>query len=264
MNQGIEEKLYRILEPYEKRVKGSEDRKVYDQFFDRRTLLTLYDLMNDGFIQTLDYPVSTGKEGGVFHGTSEEGKAVAVKIYRISNAVFRSMWRYVEGDERFRNVSKNFTRLIFLWAQREFANLQRYASCGLSVPTPIARKDNVLVMDYIGDENGPAPLLKDVEMENPQKLYLDTVEFMKQSYQKAGLVHGDLSAYNILLHRDRLYVIDCGQAMTKRHPNALEFLARDAKNINHFFHSRGAEVLQHGVLMREITGEGIAISPHST
>jgi RIO kinase 1 len=257
----LEEKFIKLLEPYQKRIKDANDRKVYDQFFDRRTLLSLYELMNDGIIATLDFPVATGKEGGVFRATSAEGRPLALKIYRITNATFKSLGRYIEGDERFRGFSKNFTKIVHLWVQREFSNLQRYRKANLSVPEPIARRDNLLAMEYLGDENGPAPLLKDVELgEEAVRYYEATVDFMRRGFRDAGLVHADLSQYNIMVHNNKAYFIDCSQAVTTRHPNALDLLARDVKNINRFFASKGVEVIENNMLIQKITGGEGAVS----
>ncbi|MEM3852253.1 MAG: serine protein kinase RIO [Methanomassiliicoccales archaeon] len=266
MRHPTEEELLRALEPYQKRIKGYEDRKVYDQFFDKRTLLSLYELMNDGIIETVDFPISTGKEGGVFKGTAPDRHALAVKIYRITNADFRSIWQYVAADERFRNMSRNFTRLIHAWVQREYTNLQRLKECGLPVPRPLAKSGNVLAMEYIGDEEGPAPLLKDYDA-TAQELaafYAQVVDFMRHAYNDAQLVHADLSQYNLMVHKGMLYVIDCSQSMSTRHPNALEFLMRDIMNVNRYFSSKRVNVIEKKELLIQITGGVDAVSAHSS
>src|SRR2546426_272520 len=91
----IDERRLRILETQvdalRTREKDSETRKTYDEVFDHAALLTIADLITDGVISTLDYPVSTGKEANVFHATGPDGRAKAVKIYRIANATFRTI-----------------------------------------------------------------------------------------------------------------------------------------------------------------------------
>lgn len=242
---GIDEDKYlRILEPYQKRTRGSEDRKVYDQFFDKRTLLLIYELMNEGTISTVDFPIATGKEGGVFKCTSSKGAGVAMKVYRISNSTFRSLAVYISGDERFRGITGNFSKTISMWVQREFVNLERYFSHGLLVPEPIAHRGNLLVMQYLGTDDGPSPLLKDSPLEAADlaKFYVQLIDFIVSGYRKAGLVHSDLSQYNVMVHEGKPFVIDCSQGVTARHPNALDFARRDITNINRFFRQKGVAV----------------------
>src|SRR5213594_4288507 len=80
----IDERRLRILETQvdalRTKEKDSETRKTYDEVFDHAALLTIADLITDGVISTLDYPVSTGKEANVFHATGPDGRAKAVKI----------------------------------------------------------------------------------------------------------------------------------------------------------------------------------------
>ena len=81
------------------------DRRVFDQVFDRLTLMALYKMMKSGVIDTLDFPVARGKEAHVFHATNLAGEPVAVKIFHTSNAVFKNLIQYIEGDPRFTAVS---------------------------------------------------------------------------------------------------------------------------------------------------------------
>ncbi|HYS71184.1 MAG TPA: serine protein kinase RIO, partial [Thermoplasmata archaeon] len=71
-----------------RRRKDADHAKTYDEVFDEATLLAVYKFVSDDVIRTVDYPVSTGKEGNVFHATTSEG-AAALKIYRVSNANWR-------------------------------------------------------------------------------------------------------------------------------------------------------------------------------
>ncbi len=249
-----EERYLRVLEPYQKRLKGSDDRKVFDQFFDRRTLMSIYDMMNDGILSTVDFPVATGKEGGVFKCTSADGSPLALKIYRISNSTFRALAAYIAGDERFRGITGNFAKTIGMWVQREYVNLERYHSTGLPVPAPIARRENLLAMEYLGDVNGPSPLLKDypVSGEEARTFYSIVLDFMIRGYGEAGLVHSDLSQYNIMVHRGTPYVIDCSQGVTARHPNAIDFVKRDLNNVNRFFRLKGVAVMDAEELLQTL------------
>jgi RIO kinase 1 len=254
---GIREgRLERLLEPFEKRIKGAEDRKVYDQFFDNRTLMNIYSLMNAGVVETVDFPVATGKEGGVFKCSSSEGEAVAMKIYRISNASFKSLGRYTEGDMHFSGLRGSFSKTIYAWAQREFLNLTRLRKAGAAVPFPIACRGNVIVMSYLGTERGPSPLIRNCTFTAVQasEFYRQVMEFIEKAYIKANIVHADLSEYNIMVHEGKAYVIDCGQAVPSAHPGAREYLLRDLKNVCRFFRSRGAEVEEPSGVLKKLTG----------
>ncbi len=221
--------------------KDSDALKTYDQVFDRACLLVLQKLINDGVLATLDYPVSTGKEAVVFHATDAAGRGKAVKIYRISNSTFKTIAVYIAGDPRFKRVKKATKPTIFAWAQKEYQNLVRMQDAGVRVPTPSRVEANVLVMDYIGDETMPAPLLRNVVLEDPRAVLNDVIENLR-AIRKAALVHADLSEYNLLFWEGRVVVIDVGQSVPADHPRAAEWFARDIANIARFFHRLRVDV----------------------
>ncbi|MBX8637016.1 MAG: serine protein kinase RIO [Thermoplasmata archaeon] len=258
-----EDRYERMLEPLKKRIKGADDRKVYDQFFDSRTLMHIYSLMKAGIINTVDFPVATGKEGGVFKCTAPNGSALAMKVYRISNATFRSLSTYIAGDERFRGITGNFGKTITAWVDREFVNLSRLNSTSLFVPFPVAHRGNVLVMSYLGNESGPAPLLKDYALTSDEAkiFYAELLSFVSGAFMDAKLVHCDLSQYNVMVFDGRTYVIDCSQGITTRHPECMKYLKRDVDNINRFFRSKAVKVIAVEDIMRSLAGgERIAVS----
>src|SRR2546428_671885 len=141
--------------------KDSESRKTYDEVFDHAALLTIADLITDGVISTLDYPVSTGKEANVFHATGPDGRAKAVKIYRIANATFRNISVYIDGDPRFKKVKRAIRPTLWAWAQKEYKNLVRMEDAAVRVPTPERGHNNVLGMRYIGVLIGPEGTTKE-------------------------------------------------------------------------------------------------------
>lgn len=238
-----EKALHRLesrVDRWRVRIKDEEERKTYDEVFDRRTLFTLQKLISQGTIDTLDYPVATGKEGNVFRASSRRGPR-AVKIYRTSTATFRTIARYIEGDPRFPRVGGNRRKLITAWATKEFKNLQRMADHGVRVPRPYRCLENVLVMRYLGSTRGPAPELKRVAVEDPEALF-DLVLQDLRGIQRAQLVHGDLSEYNILLWQRLPYVIDVGQAVAWEHPRADTWFRRDMENMARYFRHVGREV----------------------
>jgi len=76
------------------------DRRVFDQVFDRLTLLSIFKLMKSGVIDSIEFPIARGKEAHVFRAVGADG-IVAVKIFHTSNAVFKNLMQYIEGDPRF-------------------------------------------------------------------------------------------------------------------------------------------------------------------
>lgn len=217
------------------------DRRVFDAVFDRLTLLSLYKLMKTGVIETLDFPIARGKEAHVFHGTGESGP-VAVKIFHTSNAVFKNLVQYIEGDPRFGGLRRRHRDLVDIWVRKEYRNLLRLSKWGLSVPKPLAVNKNVLVMDYLGTSTAPSPRLKDVTVPDPASVYEELLEFLAITWQKANLVHGDFSPYNIMWHGDKPVVIDVGQAVIQSHPKSQEFLVRDVTRLVEWANKSGLEV----------------------
>ena len=135
---------------------------------------------------------------------------------------------------RFRHgYSKhNPRKMVKMWAEKEMRNLIRLESAGVPVPHPIDLRNHVLVMEFVGEwfsegsnlvwptidlgmwfliynpagSNGwPAPLLKDVKLSESKarELYVDLIKIIRNIYQKALLVHADLSEFNILFNEGK-------------------------------------------------------------
>jgi len=235
--------------------KTGDERQTVDEVFDRQTLMTLYDLMTSGVIDSVRFPISTGKEGNVFYAEDEDGDPVALKIFRTSTSTFKHVRKYIEGDPRFKGLTGNRRKMIYAWANKEYRNLQRYYEAEVPVPEPITFSKNCLVMEFIGDEHGPSPQLKDVVLEDPDDTYDEIISFIIDGYRDAHLVHGDMSEYNILMMGDQPILIDCGQAMTADHFNSKELLMRDIENVNRFFKGRGADIIKTDVILNEALSE---------
>jgi len=132
-------------------------------------------------------------------------------------------------------MKNNKRGIIYTWTKKEFKNLERLQKAKVRAPKPIISKNNVLVMEYIGTYERPAPLLRDVAIENPEEIFETLIDFISKMYKKAKLVHGDISAYNVLMHKNKPYIIDLGQGVLLEHPNSDEFLKRDISNIVKYF-----------------------------
>jgi len=252
----------REFSQFKERIKDADQFKVEASVFDDATFAALYKLVQDGAVDAFGGPISTGKEANVYtalggehaqeildsnrgdsadrEDASPAGVEVAVKVYRINASDFRDMRDYLDGDPRFSGIANDKGAIVQAWVRKEYANLMRAAKAGVRVPRPIAVQRNVLVMEYIGQEER-AKRLAEVHVENPETAFEVVREYMHRLYA-AGLVHGDLSEYNLVVHEGELVVIDLGQAVTVHHPNAHEFLERDCENVANFFAELGVDV----------------------
>lgn len=231
----------REFDEFRKRIKDADQFKVEASVFDDATYAALYKLVQDGHLDALGGPISTGKEANVYEAIGGDGETVAVKIYRITASDFRDMADYLTGDPRFEGIRGDKQGVVLAWVSKEFANLQRALSAGVQVPNPIAVERNALVMEYLNTDGERAKRLSEVRVENPETAYEVVEEYMRRLYA-AGLVHGDLSEYNIVIQDDRLYLLDMGQAVTVHHPNADDFLYRDCENVTAFFRRQGFDI----------------------
>jgi RIO kinase 1 len=225
-----------------KRIDNSKKRATVESVFDERTTFILNKLLVNGPLDRIEGIISAGKEANVYLAYDLEGKEVAIKIYKIDSNTSRWMRNYIHGDPRFKKLPRNVSKIIFLWASKEFKNLKRAHKSGLSVPEPFYIKNNILMMEYIGFESIPAPILKDIKTpKDPATLLNQILNFITILYQKAKLVHGDLSEFNILYHNQKPVVIDMSQTVSIQHPKAEVFLVRDIKNIFKYFEKLGIE-----------------------
>jgi len=231
---------------FRKRIKNTEQFKVEASVFDDATLGALYKLVQDGYVDAFGGPISTGKEANVYTALASDGE-VAVKVYRINASDFKQMREYLDGDPRFEGIGADKKKVVVAWTKKEYANLERARTAGVRVPTPIAVERNVLVMEYLGGENDRAKRLNEVHVENPETAYEVVREYTRRLY-RAGLVHGDLSEYNVVVHDGELILLDLGQAVTVHHPNSREFLERDCHNVAAFFRRQGLEVADDDLL----------------
>ncbi|WP_306054341.1 serine/threonine-protein kinase Rio1 [Natronococcus wangiae] len=235
----IARKRDRKFNQFQERITDADQFKVEQSVFDDATFAALYKLVQDGYVEAFGGPLSTGKEANVYHALGDD-REVAVKVYRINASNFRHMRDYLEGDPRFEGLGGKKKDVVLAWTKKEFANLARAGRAGVRVPEPIATERNVLVMEYIGNEDGRAKRLGEVHIENPQTAYEVMREYMRRLYS-AGLIHGDLSEYNVVFDEGQLVVIDLGQAVTVHHPNSRDFLERDCENVASFFSRQGLE-----------------------
>lgn len=239
------------------------DRATSEQVLDPRTRMILLQMINRNIVSKVNGCLSTGKEANVYHALSMpqdmESEVTttplqrAIKVYKTSILVFKDREKYVSGEYRFKQGynKRNNRAMVKVWAEKEMKNLRRIYASGIPCPEPIHLRLHVLVMEFLGDKRGiPAPRLKDVvlkggdEEERWKLLYLQLLGYMRILYQKCRLVHADLSEYNVLFHKEKLWIIDVSQSVEHDHPRSLEFLRMDVKNVNDFFRRKGVGTLQ--------------------
>jgi RIO kinase 1 len=209
--------------------------------------------------------IKTGKEADVFllrRGVPGTGRSclLAAKRYRSAeHRLFHRDSEYLEGrrvreSRDSRAMASRTTagrQMIALqWANSEFAALCQFHRAGVPVPYPVQVLGTELLVDFLGAAAGAAaPRLAETGLRGTglASLWQQLVEAMV-ILARLGLAHGDLSAYNLLVHRGRLVMIDVPQVVDVIvNPRGGEFLDRDAANVGKWFSARGLAGLPSGL-----------------
>lgn len=207
---------------------------------------SLTPLVDQGIIEEVLRPLMSGKEAEVFLVRSE-GQVRVAKIYKeMDQRSFRQRVAYTEGrkvrnsrTQRAMDKRSRFGRdqEEDAWRAAEVHAIERLRAAGVRVPEPFAFVDGVLIMELVCDANGePAPRLVDVNFTAKQARKLFFVLLTEvQKMLCAGLVHGDLSDFNVLLAPDGPVIIDLPQAVdAAANAQAGRLLVRDVKNLTSF------------------------------
>lgn len=223
--------------------KNREEWDVYNNVFDQFTNNILRKLEAQGHFDELLNLISLGKEGNVFLAKKDDG-FVCVKIYRLQTCDFNKMYDYLKFDPKYIGLAKRRREVIFAWAQKEYRNLLELYENRIKCPKPITYMNHVVVMEFIGDEDGnPAkPLIKDYP-EDGEDFYNQVKKYMLKLH-KSKIVHGDLSEYNILNKDGKAIIIDVSQSTGQKNFNYYEYLRRDCKNVARFFRKLGVETTE--------------------
>lgn len=227
-----------------------DDRATSEQCLDPRTRLMLFKMLSNGLLDEIDGCLSTGKEANVYYAKAGKKSAApkdvtefAVKIYKTSILVFKDRDKYVSGEHRWRKgyCKSNPRKMVKVWAEKEMRNYRRIYAAGIPTPAPVFLKAHILLMEFLGTNGWPSPRLKDAALseKHMREAYVQTILIMRHLYQRCKLVHGDLSEYNLLWHKSKVYVIDVSQSVETDHPSALDFLRKDAANVNDYFSKVG-------------------------
>jgi len=201
--------------------------------------------------------LKTGKEADVYllrRGLPGTDRSCLLAAKRYRSAEHRQFHRdveYLDGrrvrESRMNRAMANRTTvgrelIAQQWATAEFAALCQLHLAGVAVPYPVQILGTEILLEFIGDPDGTAaPRLAETRPSGADLVELwDQLVTMLRTMASLGLVHGDLSAYNILLHDGRLVLIDLPQVIdVVAHPRGAEFLERDAANVARWFVARG-------------------------
>ncbi|SHF36242.1 RIO kinase 1 [Streptoalloteichus hindustanus] len=206
--------------------------------------------------------LKTGKEADVhllerFMPGTPRSCLLAAKRYRSNDhRLFHRDTGYLEGRRMRRSregraiaLRSDFGRNLIAeqWAAAEFAALGRLWELGAPVPYPAQRVGTELLLEFIGSaEGGAAPRLAQLRPDPDQLRDLwDQLLAAMLLLARNGYAHGDLSAYNLLVHEDRLVLIDLPQVVdVVANPRGMEFLERDFQNVSAWFAARGLGVAE--------------------
>ncbi len=206
----------------------------------------LQPLLEQGLIDEVMRPLMSGKEAAVYI-VSAGGKYCVAKVYKeAENRSFRQRTAYTEGRqvrnsrqrramEKGSKYGKEQTEQA--WQTAEVDALYRLGVAGVRVPKPIVFSEGVLLMDIVLAPDGEAaPRLCDLEF-TPAQAYNVHAFLIRQVVLMlcAGLIHGDLSEYNVLIAWDGPMIIDLPQAVdAAANRSARALLLRDVQNVTAF------------------------------
>jgi len=212
-------------------------------------------LLEDGLIDQVNRQLMSGKEAMVF--VVQCGDEVrCAKVYKEANKrAFRQSVDYTENrkvkNSRQARAMAKGTRYgreaqEEAWQNAEVDALYRLAGAGVRVPKPFNFHSGVLLMELITDADGnAAPRLNDLEF-TPEQARLHFQSLLRQVVLMlcAGVIHGDLSEFNILVGADGPVIIDLPQAVDAAGNNhARAMLERDVDNLTHYFGQFAAELI---------------------
>ncbi len=216
----------------------------------------LQPLIDDGMIDSVVRSLKSGKEASVYIVASDAELRCA-KVYKeAERRGFHKLAQYQEGrktrssrDARAKGKRGRHGREVqeAEWKNAEVDALYRLVGVGVRVPTPHLVHEGVLLMELVRDAQGnPAPRLNEVHITEQQAL--DWHSFMMRQITRmlcAGLIHGDLSEFNVLLDATGPVIIDLPQAVNAAgNNNAFAMLERDVNNMRASFGRAAPDLLE--------------------
>ncbi|MEB3756407.1 MAG: serine/threonine protein kinase [Desulfurococcales archaeon] len=231
--------------------KGKHQLMGYTLTFQALDLLALRALAIRGTVSELGPKIGVGKESEVYDALSPTGLRLVLKFHREGARSFKSVRKtriYMANTTRKQWILK--AKLI---GEREFKALDTLYKLGALVPKPIDYNRHAIVQQYI--EGVELYTLPDNSLDSPMEVLSDIINTIRIAYIKAGIVHGDLSEYNILISTEgKPYIIDWPQYVYKEDPNADELLKRDVYYIIRFFNKKFKVGADPEEVIKEIKG----------
>jgi RIO kinase 2 len=199
-------------------------------------VLALHSLVERGILHALGDKLGVGKESDVYSGLTPSGQRVIVKFHRLGRTSFQRFVRVRPYTANRPYHSK--LEVAKIAGQREFKALQELSRVGALVPKPIGYSRHAVVAEYLEG----VELYEYREPLDPESMLHDILDTLRKAYLEVGIVHGDLSEYNILVvlegDKEKPYIIDWPQYVEKDHPSADNLLRRDIEYITRFFRKR--------------------------
>ncbi|MCW4049221.1 MAG: AarF/UbiB family protein [Candidatus Bathyarchaeota archaeon] len=222
---------YRLNKLYKKEVYWRQ-RDPYLGFIMNYTgydILALNAIVKADVLEALGPSIGVGKEADVFQAVSPDETVVAVKFHRLGRTSFRDTRRKREYIADRRHISWLYQSRLA--AENEYRALQLMHEVGVKVPKPIHQNRHVIVMEFIEG----VQLSTIISLEEPEVFLEDILENARLTYG-AGVIHTDLSEYNVLIDTEgEIWIIDWPQYISTKHKNAEETLRRDIGNVVNFF-----------------------------
>ena len=200
--------------------------------------LAINALVKANVIEAFGKPLGVGKEADVYDALTPTGTQVAVKFHRLGRTSFKQTKRK-RGYVIKYTYSPNWHHQSQIAAKKEYKALKILHPKGVAVPEPLKQNRHVLVMGMIEG----AELFHYPELPKPQAVLDEILVNIRKAYQEAGIIHADLSPYNIILQpNQRILIIDWPQYVTPKHPNAQQLLERDVQNILTYFRKQKLKI----------------------
>ncbi len=194
-------------------------------------ILAINGLVKADVIEAFGKPLGVGKESDVYDALTSDKQRVAIKFHRLGRTSFRKTKRKRNYTVKY-NYTPDWHHQSRIAAKKEYTALKLLYPKGVAVPEPIKQNRHVLVMSMIDG----AEVYHYPELPDAQAVYDEILVNVRRAYKEARLIHGDLSPFNIILHPDQhILIIDWPQNVSTNHPNAIELLERDLRNVITFF-----------------------------
>ncbi len=203
--------------------------KAYRLTYMGYDMLAFRALVAGNILEAIGDRIGVGKESEIYLGLAPGGLKVAVKVLRIGRTSFRRTKLLRSWSSRPHMSWYDESKLA---AEREFKALKALSSVNALVPVSIGYNRHVVVVEYVeGVELYTRP-----DLSRPGEVLDLIVETIGKAYRDVGIVHGDLSEYNIIVTADeKPYIIDWPQYVYRDEPNAVTLLRRDLSYIARFF-----------------------------